>query len=165
VIRRGCGLALMAAWLSVALPAFATGTPDGDHEPPAAMVSAAVLEARIAEVGDAKDVTDEARDRLIGLYRQSISNLEASEAHEVAAAGYRQSGEHAPAQIEALRSARLEILADEPLAQLDVAEDLTLADLERRKHRGWCCRLPSTPCAAICPTGMRTCSVTVASAT
>ena len=135
MIRRGSGLALMAAWLSVAVPAFATGTPDADHEPPSAMVSAAVLEARIAEVGDAKDLTDEARDRLIGLYHQSISNLEASEANEVAAAGYRQSGEHAPAQIEALRSARLELLADEPLAQLDVAEHLTLADLERRLQK------------------------------
>ncbi|MEE4378387.1 MAG: mechanosensitive ion channel domain-containing protein [Candidatus Competibacteraceae bacterium] len=96
------------------------------------MVSATVLEARIAEVGDAKDLTDEARDRLIGLYRRSISNLEATEVHEVAAAGYRQNAKNAPAQIEALRSARLEILADEPLAQLDVAENLTLTDLERR---------------------------------
>jgi len=99
------------------------------------MVSAAVLEARIAEVGDAKDLTDEARDRLIGLYRQSISNLEVSEAHEVAAAGYRQSAKNAPAQIETLRADRLEILADEPLAQLDVAEDLTLTDLERRLQK------------------------------
>ncbi|NEV65270.1 mechanosensitive ion channel protein MscS, partial [Thiorhodococcus minor] len=132
MIRRGSGLALMAAWLWVAAPAFATGTPDADHEPPSAMVSAAVLEGRIAEVGDAKELTDEARDRLIGLYRQSISNLEASEAHELAAADYRQSGEQAPGQIERLRAERSEILADEPLAQLDAAEDLRLADLERR---------------------------------
>ena len=132
MIRRGFVLALMATWLWAAVPAFATGTPDADQEPPSAMVSTAVLEARIAEVGDAKDLTDEARDSLIGLYRQSIRNLEESEANELAAAGYRQSGENAPAQIETLRADRLEILADEPLARLDVAEDLTLADLERR---------------------------------
>lgn len=130
MIRRSPALALLSAWLSVAVPAFATGTPDAGQEPPSAMVSAAVLEARIAEVGDAEDLTDEARDRLLGLYRKSISNLEASAAHEVAAAGYRQSGEHAPGQIEKLRAERSEILADEPLAQLDAAEDLTLADLE-----------------------------------
>jgi len=132
VIRRGSSLALIGVWLSVALPALASATPDTDHEPPSAMVSAAVLEARIAEVADAKDLTDEAHDRLIGLYRRSISNLEASEAHEVAANGYRQSAKNAPDQIEALRADRLEILAEEPLAQLDVAQDPRLADLERR---------------------------------
>jgi potassium efflux system protein len=130
VIRCGPVLALMAAWLSVAVPAFATAESDADHDPPSAMVSAAVLEARIAEVGDAKDVTDEARDRLLGLYRQSISNLEVARANELAAAGYRQSGENAPGQIESMRAALAETLADDPLAQLDMADDVSLTDLE-----------------------------------
>ena len=67
MIRLGCALALMVAWLSAAAPAFATATPDADQEPPSGMVSAAMLEARIAEARDAKELTDQARDRLLGL--------------------------------------------------------------------------------------------------
>lgn len=95
------------------------------------MPSASVLEARIVEVEDGKDLTDEARDRLTALYRRSIRNLDVIEAHEAAAAGYLQSAKNAPDQIEAWRADRLRILAEEPLAQLNSAENLTLADLER----------------------------------
>jgi potassium efflux system protein len=68
----------------------------------------------------------------VALYRKSISNLRTARANEKAAAAYRSSGQTAPEQIDALRAARAETLADAPLGHLDVAEDATLAELERR---------------------------------
>jgi len=99
---------------------------------PSSLVSAPVLEARIAEAQDAVDITDEARDRLVALYRKSLSNLETAQANEAAAAAYRGTAEDAPAQIEALRDARAEALADDPLAQLDLDRDTPLSELQRR---------------------------------
>ena len=99
---------------------------------PSSLVSAPVLEARIAEAQDAVDMTDEARDRLVAQYRKSLSNLETAQANEAAAAAYRGTAEDAPAQIEALRDARAEALADDPLAQLDLDRDTPLSELQRR---------------------------------
>ena len=127
--RAALGLLILAA-----LP-FAAGAASGGDNAPSALVSESVLEAKIAEVQDATDLTDELRAQLLALYSKSLSDLETAKANEAAAAAYRGTAESAPAQIASLRAARAEIVADDPLVRLELAPDAPLADLERRLHQ------------------------------
>ena len=118
-----CGLA--------ALP-LAAAAQTGDEAPPSPLVTAAVLEARLAEARIASDLTDDARERLIGLYRRSLGNLKMIQANRAAGAAYRGTAEAAPGRIEALRAARAEIAAEDSVAELDLDPDSPLPLLQRR---------------------------------
>ncbi|MCG6941405.1 MAG: mechanosensitive ion channel [Thiohalocapsa sp.] len=124
-------VALPTVWLLAAL-AFAAAAEDTVDALPSPLVTAAVLDAKIAEVEAATDLTDEVRQQLIALYRKAQSNLETAQANAGAAAAYRETAETAPAQIESLHAARAKTLADDPLAQLALDPDTPLAELERR---------------------------------
>jgi len=111
---------------------LAAAAQDTDGALPSPLVTAAVLEAKIAEAQDATDLTDDARERLIALYRKSLSNLEAARANQEAASAYRDLGKSAPLEIEALRAERERALTEPPLESLGVDAETQLAELERR---------------------------------
>lgn len=70
------------------------------------LVTPAVLKARIAEVEAEPDVADDARQRLVKLYRKALSNLEVAAANADKAAAFQGAARTAPAETEALREAR-----------------------------------------------------------
>jgi potassium efflux system protein len=96
------------------------------------IVSESVLKARLAEVEAASDLTDTGRERLIGLYRKSLSNLASAQANEAAATAYREMTETAAAEVALVSAEVTELLSEDPLSALDLAPEASLVDLERR---------------------------------
>ncbi len=129
--RRQITAATVALFLLAAF-ALVAAAQDSDGALPSPLVTSAVLEAKIAEVQDAKDLTDEARERLMALYRRSLSNLEATRANQEAGATYRDAAKRAPLEIEPLRADRERALTEPPLEGLGVDAETPLAELERR---------------------------------
>lgn len=91
--------AAVIALLFQAVLSCAAAVQDRDSALPSPLVTSAVLEAKIAETQDARDLTDEARERLIALYRKTLGNLETVRANQEATAAYRDVGKSAPAEI------------------------------------------------------------------
>jgi len=77
-------------------------------------VTAGALEAKIAETESASGLPEEAKNRLLFLYRRALSNLEEAMADRAAAETFRETLQTAPAEAQAIR---------EKLAAPTVAED------------------------------------------
>ncbi len=116
---------LWAAWLSCA---FAL---DADSALPESLVTSSALESKIAEAQAATDMTEEAKTRLVELYRKALSNLQAARDNEASAATFRRTAENAPAEIQAIEAALAPDARAEPLEGLDADADTPLPVLEQ----------------------------------
>ena len=128
--RRGV-LALCLLWAGALAPGALALEGDGEGILPASLVTPAVIEAKIAEVEAATDLTDEARSRLVELYRKALSNLEAARADQEAAERLRRGVETAPAEIQAVRAALDPSGIPPAVESLDVTLATPLPDLEQ----------------------------------
>lgn len=66
-------IGLLLVTLAGSLPAAEDATP-GTHSP--ALVTAEILESKIAEVEAASDIEEEAKTKLVELYRKALGNLQ-----------------------------------------------------------------------------------------
>jgi len=96
---------------------------------PPALVTAAVVEAKIDEVESDPQLDGEARAKLVALYRRSLTNLEQINRTLAQAVGFQEEARTAPEQT---REIRARIAETDAVAPLDPngAADLSLHDLE-----------------------------------
>ncbi|EIC20773.1 small-conductance mechanosensitive channel [Thiorhodovibrio frisius] len=105
----------------------------------ASPVTAEALESKIAEVEAATDMPEEAKSRLIELYRKALSHLRTAQDNEAAAAKFEQIAERAPAEIQAIQAALAPPAETEPqtepksvpLEGLEADENTPLPALEQ----------------------------------
>ena len=95
------------------------------------VVEAEVLEARIETVKDAVALDENARNRLLDLYQQSLANLDSIAADEQAIAEFQAAAGGAPAQIERIRARLDGWAAAGPVTELDVSPAASSVDLSR----------------------------------
>jgi potassium efflux system protein len=123
---------------------------DGAAIPPPSGVTADVLQSRIAEAESATGVTDQAKARLLELYRKALGNLETAASNLQAAEDFRRAAEAAQLQIQEAQDEpsslppedTLEVDPSAPLRQIEqllqkekadlAAVDAKRSDLERR---------------------------------
>ena len=98
---------------------------------PTTSVTADVLQSRIADVEAATDVTDEARTKLVELYRKALSNLETATSNAQAAEDFRRAAQTAPAQVQAIRESMDESSAVPPEDTLEVDPSTPLRQIEQ----------------------------------
>jgi len=67
------------------------------------LVTPEILETKIAEVEDAVDLSDEAKTRLVELYRRALSNLEEANANAAQASAFEEATKTAPVQTQRVR--------------------------------------------------------------
>ncbi len=123
-------LALSACilWASVV---SSTGARAVDASRPASLVTPAVLESKIAETEATTSLAEEAKARLVELYRKALSHLEAARANQESAAVYQSTAETAPAQIQAIRASLKPDAQPAPLEDLDANASTPLRELEQ----------------------------------
>jgi len=105
-------LLALGLWLLVTVAPLATA--QQAIEDAARPVTADTLEAKIAETESASGLPEEAKNRLLSLYRRALSNLEEAIADRAAAETFRETLQTAPAEAQAIR---------EKLTAPTVAED------------------------------------------
>jgi len=113
----------------------AVGAQEANPGPPASLVSPAVLESKIAETDAATGLAEEARARLVELYRKSLSHLEEARANEESAATYQSTAKTAPAQIQAIRASLEPGAQPSPLERLNADVSTPLRELEQLLHK------------------------------
>ena len=111
-------------------PASASGEGIAQALPPS-LVTPEILEAKIAEVEAATDLTDEVKSKLIELHRKALTNLQTARSHAEAAMAFSRAAETAPALIESLREALDEPKAPPPLETLTADLSTPLRDIEQ----------------------------------
>ena len=126
VVRAVIACLLWAAWLSCAW------AQEVDSALPGWLVTSAALESKIAEAEAATERTEEAKTRLIELYRKALSNQQAAKDNAASAATFRRTAEGAPAEIQAIRAALAPDVLREPMAGTAPTADIPLPDLEQR---------------------------------
>ena len=94
-------LLALGLWLLVTVAPLATA--QQAIEDAARPVTADTLEAKIAEIESASGLPEEAKNRLLSLYRRALSNLEAAIADRAAAETFRETLQTAPAEAQAIR--------------------------------------------------------------
>ncbi len=126
VIAAGIGFCL----LGLAQPVSAAK--EGSAEAlPTAVVTPQILESKIAEVEAAADLTEDAKTKLVELYRKAMSNMETARSREDAAAAFGLATETAPAQTQSLREELDESNILPPLESLTVDIATPLRDIEQ----------------------------------
>jgi potassium efflux system protein len=85
---------------------------------PGVRVTPEMLQERIATVRESTELDEDTRTRLVDLYRQALSNLEARRADEKAAEGFRLARRTAPREAEQIRAAIDRRRASDPTADL-----------------------------------------------
>ena len=89
------------------------------------------LNTKIQEAEGAVDLDQTSKNKLIGLYRQSLSDLEATSAMERKAGAYKQSLELAPARAQAIRD-ELATRPTEMTTEMELPTSLSITDIEQR---------------------------------
>ena len=94
-------------------------------------VTQEVIESKVAEVEAGTGLEEQAKEKLLQLYRKALSNLKTAALNEKSALAFQQSTKNAPATIEQLRKQTDEINAD--LAEDSLTEKLpdTLQEIEQ----------------------------------
>ncbi len=94
-------------------------------------VSQEILETKIKELEATTGMQEEAKTKLIELYRRALSNLRTASSTRAAAHGFRQAKEAAPAELQALREEADEASATAPEDTLEADLSTPLRELER----------------------------------
>jgi potassium efflux system protein len=134
--RRAAAQRARSPWSIVALVLLLTTQPALCQEPPATAappgsVAQETLEAKIAEVEAATGIEEEARTKLVELYRKALSNLQTASSNARAAEDFRRAAETAPAEVQALREALDEADARPPEDSLDLDPSTPLRQIEQ----------------------------------
>jgi potassium efflux system protein len=116
-------LLLAAAALLILASSLSLAEPDEPDPLPTASVMAEKLEAKIAETEAASGLGEEAKKRLLDLYRKALDNLKTTNSDTQAAESYARIIDEAPGRIEAQRAATVDLQAQEA-----GAPDATLSD-------------------------------------
>ena len=91
-----------------------------------------ILDAKTKEVESAAGLTDEAKSKLIELYRRASSNLQAASADSTRAAAFEEATRTAPAQTELIRKEIETAKRTEPLASVAVTLDSPREQIEQQ---------------------------------
>jgi len=94
-------------------------------------VSQEVVEAKIREVDAATGMEEQAKTKLVELYRKALSNLQAAASNERAAEEFRQASEAGPAEVRALRQEMDEAEVKPPEKSLEADLSTPLPELEQ----------------------------------
>ena len=116
-------LLLAAAALLILASSLSLAEPDEPDPLSTASVMAEKLEAKIAETEAASGLGEEAKKRLLDLYRKALDNLKTTNSDTQAAESYARIIDEAPGRIEAQRAATVDLQAQEA-----GAPDATLSD-------------------------------------
>ena len=91
-----------------------------------------LLQSRILGVQDTEEIDEATRARLIGLYRQSIANLEVVRANREATEEYRLAVTQAPIEMDAILASIEQRRETDPTADLQITTRTTSDELDRR---------------------------------
>ncbi len=94
-------------------------------------VSEGTLEARIAEVEAATGIEEQAKAKLLELYRKALGHLRTARSNAQAAEIFRQTAETAPARVQKIREAMAEAGSSPPEDTLEVDSSTPLRQLEQ----------------------------------
>jgi potassium efflux system protein len=117
-----------AFWLLALVAPIGAAQRATGGEPPA--VTADLLEARIAETDAAADLSDEAKKKLLSLYREALDNLGEAASHRASAQAFQKSLQTAPIEARAIREDMDESNVAEPVETLGVDASTSLRDME-----------------------------------
>jgi potassium efflux system protein len=95
-------------------------------------VTASLLEAKITETEAAAGIEEEAKAKLVELYRTTLGDLKAASNNAKAAEELRRAAETAPARIQALREETSAFAASPAEESLDVEPSIPTEEIERR---------------------------------
>jgi len=98
---------------------------------PPGSVTQEILEAKIAEVEAATGIEEQAKGKLVELYRKALSSLQAASSNAQAAGDFRRAAETAPAEVQAIRDKMEEAAALPPEDALDVDPSPPLRQIEQ----------------------------------
>ncbi|EGV18681.1 MscS Mechanosensitive ion channel [Thiocapsa marina 5811] len=121
--------ALWAIWLSSAC------AQEADSLLPGWLVTSEALESKIAETEAATDRTEEAKTRLLELYRKALSNLQAAKDNAASAATFQRRAERAPVEIQSIRAALTPDARGGPLDSLEADANTPLPELEQELQK------------------------------
>ena len=129
-------LALRRLSSIAALLLLLTTQPALGEDPPATAappgsVTQEILEAKIAEVEAATGIEEEAKNKLVELYRKALSNLQTASSNARAAEDFRRAAETAPAEVQAIREEMEEAAALPPEDTLDLDPSTPLRQIEQ----------------------------------
>ena len=96
-----------------------------------AQVSTKILESKFSEVEAATDIAEDTKTKLLGLYREALSNLQTAKKDEDAAQSFRQASQTAPAQTHKLRHELGGTHAASARSEPDVAASASLSEIDR----------------------------------
>ncbi len=98
-------------------------------------VTQVILEAKIAEVKAATGIEEQAKSKLVELYRKALSNLQTASSNTRAAEDFRRAAETALAQVQTLREELDESDNPPPEDTLDIAPSTPLRQIEQRLQK------------------------------
>jgi len=98
-------------------------------------VTASRLEAKIAETEAAAGMDEEAKAKLVELYRKALGDLKAASRNAKATEELRRAAETAPARIRALRDENSALAASPAAKFLDVESSIPMAEIERHLQK------------------------------
>ncbi len=134
--RRGFRRWVPRLFLPAALVLLLCPCPGVCQDEPAAVsapgsVTVGTLEARVAEVEAATGIEEQAKTKLLELYRKALGNLQTASSNAEATEGFRRAGETAPARIQAIREAMEKAAATPPEDTLDIDPSTPLRQVEQ----------------------------------
>ena len=94
-------------------------------------VTTSTLEAKIAEVEAAGSMEEQAKTKLVELYRKALSNLQTASSNAQATEDFRRAAETAPAEVQAIREQMEESSVAPPEDSLEVDDSTTLRQIEQ----------------------------------
>ena len=120
--------------LLMLIPPMSLAEPDEPEPLPAASVTTEALEAKIAET-EASGLEEDARKKLLELYRNALGKLKTAASSAQAAEEYSRTVETAPARIEVLRKDIADLQARVPGDALEAAPSDPLSQLVQRLQK------------------------------
>ena len=100
----------------------------GTHSP--ALVTAEILESKIAEVEAAGGIDEKLKSRLVELYRKTLSNLQVASSNRDAARAFQEAAQNAPVETRAIREGMDESTIAAPVDALQTDLSTPLPELE-----------------------------------
>jgi potassium efflux system protein len=121
----------LGLWLLAMLCASASAQEEGLGAAAPSLVTAEVLEAKIAEVESASEIEEEAKTKLVELYRKALGNLQLTTSYADAAMAFQGAAETASAEIQAFREEMDESSVADPADTLEVEPSAPLPRIEQ----------------------------------
>ena len=127
----GILLVFFMAWTLPAPASAQTTAPDSTTIEPIAGCNKKTLENKIQQVESDTNLAQETRDRLVGLYRKTISNLESETARLKATEDFMQARQNAPAMTRSLQQRTVDAKKTSPEESIEVSPETSIDTLEQ----------------------------------